>query len=397
MTNLSKLISSVEGSATLAITALVKKLKAEGKDVLSFSAGEPDFPTPSFIKDAAIRAINENFTKYTANAGTPDLIAAIIAKFKNDNNLEYTPGEILVSSGAKQSIYNVLMALCNPGDEVIYQSPYWVSYPEMVKLVQGKSVVIDAGPESDYKITPAQLKAAITPKSKVFIFNSPSNPSGAAYTPDEIKALCAVLEESNIVTISDEIYEKITFDGGQHYSPAQFPGVRDKTVVVNGLSKAYSMTGWRVGYAAGPKSIIDLAANLQSHSTSNACSVSQKAATAALTGPTAEIEMMATKFQERRDLIIKGLGEIDGIKCPVPGGAFYAFFDVSSFYGKSFQNEKIKSSSEMCTYLLAEENIGLVPGDAFGNDNCVRMSFACSERNIVEGLRRLKNGLEKLS
>lgn len=397
MTNLSKLISSVEGSATLAITALVKKLKAEGKDVLSFSAGEPDFPTPSFIKDAAIRAINENFTKYTANAGTPDLIAAIIAKFKNDNNLEYTPGEILVSSGAKQSIYNVLMALCNPGDEVIYQSPYWVSYPEMVKLVQGKSVVIDAGPESDYKITPAQLKAAITPKSKVFIFNSPSNPSGAAYTPDEIKALCAVLEESNMVTISDEIYEKITFDGGQHYSPAQYPGLRDKTVVVNGLSKAYSMTGWRVGYAAGPKSIIDLAANLQSHSTSNACSVSQKAATAALTGPTAEIEMMATKFQERRDLIIKGLGEIDGIKCPVPGGAFYAFFDVSSFYGKSFQNEKIKSSSEMCTYLLAEENIGLVPGDAFGNDNCVRMSFACSERNIVEGLRRLKNGLEKLS
>lgn len=397
MTNLSKLISSVEGSATLAITALVKKLKAEGKDVLSFSAGEPDFPTPSFIKDAAIRAINENFTKYTANAGTPDLIAAIIAKFKNDNNLEYTPGEILVSSGAKQSIYNVLMALCNPGDEVIYQSPYWVSYPEMVKLVQGKSVVIDAGHESDYKITPAQLKAAITTKSKVFIFNSPSNPSGAAYTPDEIKALCAVLEESNIVTISDEIYEKITFDGGQHYSPAQYPGLRDKTVVVNGLSKAYSMTGWRVGYAAGPKSIIDLAANLQSHSTSNACSVSQKAATAALTGPTAEIEMMATKFQERRDLIIKGLGEIDGIKCPVPGGAFYAFFDVSSFYGKSFQNEKIKSSSEMCTYLLAEENIGLVPGDAFGNDNCVRMSFACSERNIVEGLRRLKNGLEKLS
>lgn len=397
MTNLSKLISSVEGSATLAITALVKKLKAEGKDVLSFSAGEPDFPTPSFIKDAAIRAINENFTKYTANAGTPDLIAAIIAKFKNDNNLEYTPGEILVSSGAKQSIYNVLMALCNPGDEVIYQSPYWVSYPEMVKLVQGKSIVIDAGPESDYKITPAQLKAAITPKSKVFIFNSPSNPSGAAYTPDEIKALCAVLEESNIVTISDEIYEKITFDGGQHYSPAQYPGLRDKTVVVNGLSKAYSMTGWRVGYAAGPKSIIDLAANLQSHSTSNACSVSQKAATAALTGPTAEIEMMAIKFQERRDLIIKGLGEIDGIKCPVPGGAFYAFFDVSSFYGKSFQNEKIKSSSEMCTYLLAEENIGLVPGDAFGNDNCVRMSFACSERNIVEGLRRLKNGLEKLS
>jgi len=397
VTDLSKLVSSVEGSATLAITALVKKLKAEGKDVLSFSAGEPDFPTPKFIKEAAIQAINDNFTKYTANAGTPDLIAAIIAKFKNDNNLEYGSAEILVSSGAKQSIYNVLMAICNPGDEVIYQSPYWVSYPEMVKLVQGKSVVIDAGPESGYKITPAQLKAAITPKSKVFIFNSPSNPSGAAYTPEEIQALCAVLAETDIITISDEIYEKITFDGGQHYSPAQYPGLRDKTVVINGLSKAYSMTGWRVGYAAGPKYIIDVAANLQSHSTSNACSVSQKAATAALTGPTTDLEMMATKFQERRDLIIKGLSEIEGIKCPVPGGAFYAFFDVSLYYGKSFNNVSIKSSADMCTYLLAEENIGLVPGDAFGNDNCVRMSFACSDKNILEGLKRLKNGLEKLT
>jgi aspartate aminotransferase len=395
--DLSKIVSSAEGSATLAITALVKKLKAEGKDVLSFSAGEPDFPTPAFIKEAAIKAINENFTKYTANAGTPDLLTAIITKFKKDNDLDYSPNEILVSSGAKQSIYNVLMALCNPGDEVIYQSPYWVSYPEMVKLAQAKSIVIDAGPECGYKITPAQLKAAITPKSKVFIFNSPSNPSGAAYTPEEIKSLCEVLAETDIITISDEIYEKITFDGGSHYSPAQYPGLRNKTVVVNGLSKAYSMTGWRVGYAAGPKYIIDVAANLQSHSTSNACSVSQKAATAALTGPITDLEMMAEKFQERRDLIIKGLSEIKGVKCPVPGGAFYAFFDVSSYYGKSFNGNVIKGSSDMCTYLLAEVNIGLVPGDAFGNDNCIRMSFACSEVNIDEGLKRLKEGLEKLS
>jgi aspartate aminotransferase len=396
VTELSKLLLSVEGSATLAITALVKKLKAEGKDVLSFSAGEPDFPTPSFIKEAAIDAINKNFTYYTPNCGTPDLIAAIISKFKKDNSLDFTASQILVSNGAKQSLYNVLMALCNPGDEVIYQSPYWVSYPEMVKLVRGISVVIDAGPESGFKITPEQLEKAITLKTKVFLFNSPSNPTGATYTPDEIRALGEVLVDKDLIILSDEIYEKITFDGVEHSSIAQYPGLKEKTVIVNGLSKAYSMTGWRVGYAAGPKYIIDAAANLQSHSTSNACSVSQKAATAALNGPTADIEMMARKFEERRNLIVKEFAEIPEVKCPVPGGAFYVFFDLSSYYGKSFNGQLISSSATMCTYLLAEENIGLVPGDAFGNDNCARMSFACSEANILEGIKRLKQGLAKL-
>jgi len=316
------LISSVEGSATLAITALVKKLKAEGKDVLSFSAGEPDFPTPSFVKEAAIEAIRNNFTYYTANTGTPELLKAITEKLDKENGLTYTPQEVMVSNGAKHSIYNVLMSVCNPGDEVIFQAPYWVSYPEMVKLCQAKSVIINAGPESDFKITPAQLEAAITPKTKVFLFNSPSNPTGATYTPEEVQALAKVLVDKDIITLSDEIYEKITFDGVKHYSIAQYPGMKEKTVVVNGLSKAYSMTGWRVGYAAGPKAIIDLAANLQSHSTSNACSVSQKAATAALTGPQEEIEMMARKFEERRNLVMREIAGVKDVVCPVPGGAF---------------------------------------------------------------------------
>lgn len=397
MSDLSKLILSVEGSATLAITALVKKLKAEGKDVLSFSAGEPDFPTPSFVKEAAIEAIRNNFTYYTANTGTPELLKAITEKLEKENGLTYTPQEVMVSNGAKHSIYNVLMSVCNPGDEVIFQAPYWVSYPEMVKLCQAKSVIINAGPESDFKITPAQLEAAITPKTKVFLFNSPSNPTGATYTPEEVQALAKVLVDKDIITLSDEIYEKITFDGVKHYSIAQYPGMKEKTVVVNGLSKAYSMTGWRVGYAAGPKAIIDLAANLQSHSTSNACSVSQKAATAALTGPQDEIEMMARKFEERRNLVMSEISSVKDVVCPVPGGAFYIFFDVSRFYGRTFNGTRISSSAEMCTYLLAEENIGLVPGDAFGNDNCVRMSFACSDANIIEGIKRLKRGLEKLA
>lgn len=397
MSDLSKLILSVEGSATLAITALVKKLKAEGKDVLSFSAGEPDFPTPSFVKEAAIEAIRNNFTYYTANTGTPELLKAITEKLEKENGLTYTPQEVMVSNGAKHSIYNVLMSVCNPGDEVIFQAPYWVSYPEMVKLCQARSVIISAGPESEFKITPAQLEAAITPKTKVFLFNSPSNPTGATYTPEEVQALARVLVDKDIITLSDEIYEKITFDGVKHYSIAQYPGMKEKTVVVNGLSKAYSMTGWRVGYAAGPKAIIDLAANLQSHSTSNACSVSQKAATAALTGPQEEIEMMARKFEERRNLVMREIAGVKDVVCPVPGGAFYIFFDVSRFYGRSFNGTRISSSAEMCTYLLAEENIGLVPGDAFGNDNCVRMSFACSDANIIEGIKRLKRGLEKLA
>jgi len=393
---LSNLISSVEESRTLAITSLIKKLKAEGKNVLSFSAGEPDFPTPDFIKEAAIKAINNNFTYYTANEGYPDLIKTIIKKFKEDNGLEFNPENILVSSGAKHSLFNILLAICNPGDEVIFQSPYWVSYPEMARLARAESVIIDAGVETEYKILPAALEKAITKKTKVFLFNSPSNPTGTVYSKKEILALAEVLKGKDIFVVTDEIYEKIVFDGEEHFSIGTVDFLKDKTITVNGVSKAYSMTGWRIGYAGGPKEIIKLARNLQSHSTSNAASISQAAAQAALSNQSPDIDMMVGEFKKRRDFIVSELNKIPGVKCPVPKGAFYVFYDVSSYYGKSVNGLKIKDSTSFCNYILTEQNVGLVPGVAFGNDNCVRMSYACSQAQIEDGLGRLHKALGKL-
>ena len=396
MKQLSNLISSVEESRTLAITSLIKKLKAEGKNVLSFSAGEPDFPTPAFIKEAAIKAINNNFTYYTANEGYPDLIKTIIKKFKEDNGLEFNPENILVSSGAKHSLFNILLAICNPGDEVIFQSPYWVSYPEMARLARAESVIIDAGVETEYKILPAALEKAITEKTKVFLFNSPSNPTGTVYSKKEILALAEVLKGKDIFVLTDEIYEKIVFDGEEHFSIGTVDYLKDKTITVNGVSKAYSMTGWRIGYAGGPKEIIKLARNLQSHSTSNAASISQAAAQAALSNQSPDIDMMVGEFKKRRDFIVSELNKIPGVKCPVPKGAFYVFYDVSSYYGKSVNGLKIKDSTSFCNYILSEQNVGLVPGVAFGNDNCVRMSYACSQAQIEDGLGRLHKALGKL-
>jgi aspartate aminotransferase len=396
LNNFSAIVSSVEESRTLSITALIKKLKSEGKDVLSFSAGEPDFNTPDYIKEAAIEAIKNNFTRYTANEGYPELVKAVIKKFKDDNGLLFEPANILVSNGAKHSIFNLILAICNPGDEVVFQSPYWVSYPEIVKLAGAVPVVIDADVNQEYKITPAQLEAAITPKTKAFIMNSPSNPTGAVYSEKEIMAFCEVMKEKDIYIISDEIYEKIIFDGEKHLPIASVPCMKEKTITVNGVSKAYAMTGWRIGFAAGNKEIIRLARNLQSHSTSNASSVSQAATVAALNGSSVEIDRMVAEFQKRRDYIVKGLNEIPGIKCPTPKGAFYAFFDVSSYYSKEFNGESINDSTSFCNYLLKEVNVGLVPGIAFGNDKCVRMSYACSMEEIKEGLLRMKNGLEKI-
>ena len=396
MKQLSNLISSVEESRTLAITSLIKKLKAEGKNVLSFSAGEPDFPTPAFIKEAAIKAINNNFTYYTANEGYPDLIKTIIKKFKEDNGLEFNPENILVSSGAKHSLFNILLAICNPGDEVIFQSPYWVSYPEMARLARAESVIIDAGVETEYKILPAALEKAITEKTKVFLFNSPSNPTGTVYSKKEILALAEVLKGKDIFVVTDEIYEKIVFDGEEHFSIGTVDYLKDKTITVNGVSKAYSMTGWRIGYAGGPKEIIKLARNLQSHSTSNAASISQAAAQAALSNQSPDIDMMVGEFKKRRDFIVSELNKIPGVKCPVPKGAFYVFYDVSSYYGKSVNGLEIKDSTSFCNYILSEQNVGLVPGVAFGNDNCVRMSYACSQAQIEDGLGRLHKALGKL-
>lgn len=396
MTSLSNLIGSVEESRTLAITGLIKKLKAEGKPVLSYSAGEPDFPTPKYITAAAIKAIENDYTKYTNNEGSPELVKAIINKFKKDNNLEYAAENIVVSSGAKHSIYNILMAICNPGDEVIFQSPYWVSYPEMVKMAGAKSVVIDAGVEAEYKITPGQLKSAITPKTKAIIFNSPSNPTGAVYSKEEIIALAEVLKGTDIIIISDEIYEKIIFDGMEHFSIGSIDYLKDQTVTINGVSKAYSMTGWRIGYAAGRKEIIRLARNLQSHSTSNASSISQAATVAALNEESGEIAEMVKTFCQRRDYICAELNKIKYIKCPIPKGAFYVFFDVSETYGKKAGDIEIKDSTSFCNFLLNEVNVGLVPGIAFGNDACVRMSYACSMEQIKEGVERIKAAIEKL-
>jgi aspartate aminotransferase len=390
---LSDLVSSIEESKTLAITSLVKKLKAEGKNVLSFSAGEPDFPTPGFIKEAAIKAINNNFTSYTPNEGYPDLIKTIIKKFKEDNNLEFNPENILVSSGAKHSLFNILQAICNPGDEVIFQSPYWVSYPEMVKLARANSVIVNAGVETGYKILPGDLDKAITDKTKVFLFNSPSNPTGAVYSKKEILALAEVLKGKDIFILSDEIYEKIIFDGEEHFSIGAVDFLKEKTITVNGVSKAYAMTGWRIGYAGGPKNIIKLARNLQSHSTSNAASISQAAAQAALSRHSEEINEMVKEFKKRRDFIVSELNKIDGIKCPMPKGAFYVFYDVSSYYGKNINGLEIKDSTSFCNYILSSQNVGLVPGVAFGNDNCVRMSYACSLEQIEDGIGRLHKAL----
>ena len=393
MKQLSDLVSSIEESKTLAITSLVKKLKAEGKNVLSFSAGEPDFPTPGFIKEAAIKAINNNFTSYTPNEGYPDLIKTIIKKFKEDNNLEFNPENILVSSGAKHSLFNILQAICNPGNEVIFQSPYWVSYPEMVKLARANSVIVNAGVETGYKILPGDLDKAITDKTKVFLFNSPSNPTGAVYSKKEILALAEVLKGKDIFILSDEIYEKIIFDGEEHFSIGAVDFLKEKTITVNGVSKAYAMTGWRIGYAGGPKNIIKLARNLQSHSTSNAASISQAAAQAALSRHSEEINEMVKEFKKRRDFIVSELNKIDGIKCPMPKGAFYVFYDVSSYYGKNINGLEIKDSTSFCNYILSSQNVGLVPGVAFGNDNCVRMSYACSLEQIEDGIGRLHKAL----
>ncbi len=396
MSNYSELISAVEESKTMAISSLVKKLKSEGKNVLSFSAGEPDFPTPNYIKNAAIKAINEDFTKYTANEGYPLLLNAIIDKFSKENNLNFKSENILVSSGAKHSIYNLVMALCNPGDEVIFQAPYWVSYPEIVKLAQGKSVIIDAGVDQDYKIKPKQLEKAITKKTKIFLFNTPSNPTGAVYSKKEILALAEVLKDKDIFVISDEIYEKILFDGEEHFSIGSIDYMRNKTITVNGVSKAFAMTGWRIGYAGGDASVIKLARNLQSHSTSNASSISQAATVAALKESNGEIAEMVRQFKERRDFIYNSLNKIDGIKCPLPKGAFYVFYDVSSYYGKNYNGYEIKDSNSFCNYLLTDQYVGLVPGFAFGNDNCVRMSYACSFEELTDGLERITKALNQL-
>lgn len=391
-------VAKIKPSETLAITAKANALRAEGRDVIGFGAGEPDFDTPENIKAAAIRAIEAGFTKYTPVGGTDELKDAIIDKLKRDNALEYKRSQIVVSCGAKHTLYNLAQALFEPGDEVIIPAPYWVSYPDIVVLAGGTPVIVDTLEKEGFKMKPQQLQAAITERTKAVVINSPSNPTGAAYSPEELKSLAAVLLDKEIFVICDDIYEKIIYANFPFENIATVePKIKDRTIVVNGVSKAYAMTGWRIGYAAGPEQLIAAIIKIQSQNTSNPASISQKAAVEALKGDQDVVGKMVAEFRQRRDAIVKLLNEIEGVRCLLPEGAFYVFPNVSGIYGRSFQGKKITDSTELINYLLDEANVATVPGAAFGNDNHIRLSYATSLKNIEEGLKRIKIAISKLS
>lgn len=393
---LSEKILNLPESETLRISAIAKNMKAQGIDVVSLSAGEPDFPTPDHIKEAAIQAIKENFTKYTQNQGIPELINAIIEKFRRDNEIEYKPNEILVSSGAKHSIFNALQAICNPGDEVLILAPYWVSYPAMVALVGARPVILRTDISTNFKISVEQLKEAITQKTKALIFNSPSNPTGTVYTESEIRKIAEVIYEKNIFVISDEIYEKIIYDE-KHFSMASIKELKDLVITVNGVSKAYAMTGWRIGYMGANEEIVRLANKVQGQVTSNASSISQKAALAALTGTQEPVRKMVNEFKIRRDFLCSELRQIPDIEVFVPSGAFYVFPKVSAYYGRKYNGVEIKNSNDFCEFLLKEEKLAIIPGEAFGMDEYVRISYAASMEEIMKGIERFRSAIEKLS
>jgi aspartate aminotransferase len=388
----------IKPSPTLAVSAKAAKLKAEGRDVIAMGAGEPDFDTPQHIKDAAIAAMNKGLTKYTAAGGTPSLKKAIIAKFKRENALEYTDKQILVSCGGKQTSFNLCMALLNPGDEAIIPSPYWVSYPDMAMMADGKPVFVQAGIEQGFKITPLQLKNAITPKTRLIWLNSPSNPTGATYTAEELKALGDVLRQHpRIVIASDDMYEHILLDGSRFVNIVNVcPDLYNQTVVMNGVSKAYSMTGWRIGYCGGPQELIEAMENVQSHSTSNPASISQYAAEAALNGDQSCIEPMLAAFKERGRFITEGLNRIPGVKCLQPTGAFYAFPDCREAIRNLHAAGKISAPTDLalCDYLLAQDKaVAAVPGSAFGAEGYLRISFATSMDNIKKAVDRMAEAL----
>ncbi len=397
MKPLSSKVAKAEASQTLALTALAKQLRAEGKDVVSLTAGEPDFPTPAHIKRAAVNAIEANYTKYTVNAGIPELRKAVAAKFQHDNNLTFEPSQILVSNGAKHSIFNTLAAICNKGDEVIIPAPYWVSYPEMVKLVDAKPIIINTTEKNDFKMTPAQLRRAITKKTKALILCSPSNPTGSVYAREEIEELARILHKADVYVIADEIYEKVIYDGMEHFSIGSIPEMKDLAITVNGVSKAYSMTGWRIGYLGAAKEITSAAEKVQSQTTSNASSISQYAALAALTGPNDEVTAMTKEFCRRREYIYNAVTSIEGITCVKPKGAFYLFPNVSAYFGKKFNGDTIKSADDFAKFLIKEEQVVTVPGDGFGAKNCIRMSYACSMQELEKAAERLCRGLKKLN
>ena len=389
-------LASLSPSATLAMSQKSGELKAQGVDVINLSVGEPDFNTPDHIKEAAKQAIDENYSRYSPVAGYPALRNAIVAKLKNENGLDYTANQISCANGAKQSVCNTILALINAGDEVIIPAPFWVSYPEMVKLAEGKPVIVPAGIEQDFKITPAQLEAAITPKTKALILCSPSNPTGSVYGAEELAGLAEVLKKyPEIIVIADEIYEHINYIG-KHHSIATIEGMKERTVIVNGVSKAYAMTGWRIGFIAGPEWIVKAVNKLQGQYTSGPCSVSQKAAEAAYTGTQEPVETMRQAFERRRDLIVKLAKEVPGFEVNKPEGAFYLFPKCSYYFGKSDGNRTIRTADELAMYLLEVGHVACVGGTSFGAPECIRMSYATSDENIVEAIRRIQAALALL-
>ena len=397
MMTLSERLNRLSPSATLAMSQKSSEMKAQGIDVINMSVGEPDFNTPDHIKAAAIKAVEENWSRYSPVPGYPSLKQAIVEKLRNENGLEYKPSQIVCSNGAKQSVCNSIMAIVNAGDEVIIPAPYWVSYPQMVPLAEGTPVIVEAPIEQDFKITPQQLEAAITPKTRALILCSPSNPTGSVYSKEELEALKDVLlRHERVIVIADEIYEHINYIG-KHASIASFDDIKDRVIVVNGVSKAYAMTGWRIGFIAAPEWIAKGCNKLQGQYTSGPCSVSQKAAEAAFAGPQECVETMRQAFERRKNLIVRLAKDIPGLEVNNPEGAFYLFPKCSSFFGKSYNGTTINTSTDLAMFILEKGHVATVAGDAFGSPECFRMSYATSDENIIEAMRRIKETLALLA
>ncbi|MDO1511976.1 pyridoxal phosphate-dependent aminotransferase [Maribacter confluentis] len=392
---LSDRINSVTPSATLEMAAKARELRAAGKDIIGLSLGEPDFNTPDYIKEAAIKAINDNYNSYSPVDGYVDLKKAIITKFKRDNNLTYDPAQIVVSAGAKQSLYNVAQVILNPGDEVILPCPYWVSYSDIVKLADGVPVEVPTTLENDFKMTAQQLEAAITPKTRMLWYSSPCNPSGSIYSKEELRALADVLQKHpQIIVVSDEIYEHINYGVTKHASMAEFEDMYDRTITVNGVAKAFAMTGWRIGYIGAPAYIARATNKLQGQVTSGSNCIAQRAVITALEESPDRIQYMVDEFKERRKLILDLLNDIEGFKCNEPEGAFYVYPDVTSFFGKTFNSTTINNASDFSMYILEAANVATVTGDAFGNGNCIRISYAASVKEIKDAMSRIKEALK---
>ena len=392
--HVSSRIQNMETSATLAMAAKARELKSQGLDIIGLSLGEPDFNIPDFIKEAAKKAIDENYSSYTAVDGYQELKEAIVHKFKRDNGLTYSPQQIVVSTGAKQSLYNVAMAVLNPGDEVILPAPYWVSYSDIVKLAEGIPVEVRTSIDADFKITADQLRQALTPKTKMIWFSSPCNPSGSFYHKSELEAIAEVLKDRpEIIVVSDEIYEHINFSSAGHCSIASIDGMHDRTVTVNGVSKAFAMTGWRIGYIGGPEWLAKACTKLQGQVTSGANAIAQRAVIEALMAPVSSIQYMVDAFKKRRDLVLDLLNKIEGFKVNVPEGAFYVFPDISYYFGKTLKGQLINNASDFALFLLEHAQVATVTGAAFGDENCIRISYAASEETLTEAIRRIAEAL----